>query len=247
MSKRRKKPLSIEKAEPAICGVDLRYQILGDLPFFEGLSKQSLEEVNRYFREHGYSAGETIYFSGDPAARLFVVAMGRVKLMQHTLQGQDVALELLTSGDFFGALSQLGEETFPDTAYAITDCCVLAIPADSFQRILEDHPSVGPIALRVMAKRLQKAHEIIRQLSALPVDQRVASTLVRLADKFGQPDEVGFLIQLPLSRQDLAQMTGSTPETVSRVLSEFKREGLIRTGREWVALLDQDALTRLFT
>jgi CRP-like cAMP-binding protein len=98
-----------------------------------------------------------------------------------------------------------------------------------------------------MAKRLQKAHEIIRQLSALPVDQRVASTLVRLADKFGQPDEVGFLIQLPLSRQDLAQMTGSTPETVSRVLSEFKREGLIRTGREWVALLDQDALTRLFT
>ena len=85
--------------------------------------------------------------AGDPAARLYVVAIGKVKLLQHTLSGQDVLLDILTPGEFFGSLSVLGDETYPDTALAQTMACILAIAADDFQAILRRYPSVTVIAL----------------------------------------------------------------------------------------------------
>ncbi len=245
MTTRRRTPLETETIEPHMCSVDLRLQILSRVPFFAGLDSDALAAVNRLFRERGHEAGATIFCAGDKATHLYVVADGKVKIMRHTLSGQDVLLDILVRGEFFGSLSALGDERYPDTAQAQTMSCVLEITAKDFQTVLQRYPSAALSALNIVAARLKAAHETIRQLSAHPVESRLASTLLKLADKVGERRGGEVLIQMPLSRQDLAAMTGATTETVSRAMSQFRKDGLIHTGRQWVSIADSDALSAI--
>jgi CRP-like cAMP-binding protein len=242
MADRRKTPLEPEEIEPQMCSIDMRLEILHKVPFFVGLAHPSINQINALFREHGFQPGETIYFEGDPAERLYVVASGKVKLERHTLSGKNILLDLLTPGEFFGSLSALGDEIYPDTAQAQTAVCVLGIGAENFRKILDAYPPVALKVLDVTASRLKEAHERIRQLSAHSVEHRIAYTLLKLAEKFGKQQEVGLLIQVPLSRDDLAEMTGTTTETASRVMSQFQKDGLIASGRQWVAITDFEGL-----
>ena len=107
-----------------------------------------------------------------------------------------------------------------------------------FQVILLRYPQVANAALEIVAARLASMHELVEQLSAHPAEQRIASTLLALAGKLGEKRGNAILIQMPLSRQDVAEMIGITPETASRILMQFRRSGLIRSGRRWVAILD---------
>ncbi len=228
-----------------MCTVDLRLQILGGLPFFAGLSAQELQEINKLFREQGYAPGQPVYFAGDQATRMFVVAAGKVKLIRHTLSGKDVLLDILTMGEFFGSLSTLPDDEYPDTAVAQTEVCALTIGKEDFRTILGHYPRVTVKVLDITAERLQAAHEMMRQLSAYSAERRIAHTLLKLGDKLGQAQDVGLLIQVPLSRDDLAEMTGTTPETASRVISQFQKDGLIQTGRQWVAITGREELEAL--
>ena len=243
MSERRTTPLTTETAEPHLCSVATRLQVLRQVPFFASLKPDELDQVNKLFREEGYASGEAIYFAGDPAHRLYVVASGKVKISRHTLGGQDVVLDLLAPGDFFGSLAILGDAVYPDTAQAQTGVCVLGIQAQEFQQILLQYPAVGLAVLQLTAERLQAAHETIRQLSAFPVERRIAAVLLKLSEKLGEPSDEGLLIQTPLARQDLADMAGTTLESASRVMSQFQKQGLIRSGRQWVAITDLSGLT----
>jgi CRP/FNR family transcriptional regulator, nitrogen oxide reductase regulator len=245
MKKARKTPLEIPATAPQLCTVDLRLRLLGGLPFFAQLRPDELSAVNQKFREDGYQAGEFIYHAGDPAAHLYVVAEGRVKLFQTAASGRSVLLDLLTAGDFFGSLSGLPPTAYPDTAQAHTAGCILRISADDFRQIIDLHPPVALAVLDTMAHRLHAANQRVFLLSSMPVEQRIAATLLRLADKLGQPDKTGLLIHTPLSREDLAEMTGSTPESASRVVSQFQKAGWIATGRQWISLRDLAALRGL--
>lgn len=245
MPRRRKSPVESEPIEAHMCSIDLRLELLQQVPFFAMLPAAAIKQINARFREQGFTEEQPIFHAGDPAARLYVVAAGKVKLMRHTLTGQDVLLEILAKGDFFGSLSVLGDETYPDSAIAQTTVCALGVDAEDFRAIMSQHPAVALAVLDITAARLRDAHEAIRQISAHSAEQRIAYTLLKLGEKLGEQQEVGLLIQMPLSREDLAGMVGSTPETASRVLSQFQKAGLIETGRQWVAILDQDRLQQL--
>lgn len=245
MTSRRRIPLEPEQIEPHMCTVAQRLNILQHVPFFANLAADDMAAINARFRERGYAAGDLIYVAGDEATRLYVVAVGKVKLMRHTLAGQDVVLDVLAPGEHFGAIAALGEPEHADTAQALTPCCILEIAAEDFQAIMRRYPTVALTALDRVAARLKAAHEQIRQLSAQPVESRIAATLLKLAEKLGEPHDGALLIQAPLSREDLAAMTGATVETVSRIMSRLRAEGIIRSGRQWVAIADADRLAAL--
>lgn len=245
MSERRKSPIELEPVEPHMCTVEVRLEILSRVPFFSGLKPHELEAVNAMFVERGYTAGEYLYHEGDPAERLYVVADGRVKLLRHGDGEKDVLLDLLVPGEYFGSLSFEEDDEYTDTALAHTPVCSLSIDRQRFRQILDRYPDVALRVLRILNRRLLDAQEAVRMLSALPVDRRIAHTLLKLAAKLGKQQAQGILIETPLSRDDLAQMTGATTETVSRVLSQFQKEGLIESGRQWVAIADRDRLEDL--
>lgn len=242
---RRKSPVNTISTEPQHCSIDLRLKILGRVPFFAGMDQESLEAVNRHFVEVGYQPGDRIYASGEPAERLFVVADGKVKLLQYALNGRSVLLEILTSGEFFGNLAMPGAAEYADTALAQTSACVLSIRAEGFREILDEHPELALKALAIMAERLQSAQQRVIQLIALPVEKRIVLTLLKMGEKLGRETDHGLLIDVPLSRDELAEMTGATPETVSRIMSQLQNRGMIESGRQWVAILDRVGLEKL--
>lgn len=228
-----------------MCDLELRLYILGRLPFFSGLPDSTIRDINALFTERGYAVGEIIYFEKSPASRLYVVADGYVKLMHHTLSGKDVMLDVLNQGEFFGSLTHTEDDTNSETAHAHTPVCTLSIEGGDFRQILSHHPPVAIKVMEIMAQRLREAHEMVRLLSVSSVEQRLAHVLLKLGDKLGETDDVGLLIQLPMGRGDLAELTGTTTETASRVMSQFQKEGLIRTGRRWVAITDEPGLAAL--
>lgn len=211
-------------------------------PFFAMLPEADIGRVGSFFREKGFTEGETIFIAGEPATRLYVVAAGKVKLVRTTAGGKSIVLGIMAPGDFVGGLAALGDAAYPDAAVAHTDCCLLAVAPGDFQQILKLYPPVATAALEVVAARLRSMHELVEQLSAYTVEQRIASTLLGLAAKMGEKRGNAVLIQTPLSRQDLAEMTGTAPETVSRVMARLRQSGLVRTGRRWVAILDPPRL-----
>ena len=245
MTGRRKSPLEIDVTEAHMCSVNLRLHILSQVPFFAGLSQADLERVNSLFHEQGYAPHETIYFSGDAVKHMFVVADGRVRLMRHSPSGKDVLLDILTPGEFFGSFSAQGDEVYHETAQAHTQTCVLGISVNDFRAILEKHPQVVLRVLDITSARLRAANVRVHQLSALTAEGRIANLLLVLSGKFGKADDVGLLIQTPLARDDVAAMTGTTSDTASRVMSQFQKDGLIRTGRQWVAVIDQTTLEEI--
>ena len=220
--------------------------MLHRVPFFRPLSHAEITDVNRSFRARSVQPGEVIYAAGAPAEHhLFVIAIGKVKLVRHTLGGQDVLLDILSGGDLFGSLAVLGDAHYPDTAQAQTACCVLAVSASDFRAILHNHPVAAIGALEFVAARLQEAHESVSRLSSATAEARIAAILIKLAQKLGHEQDGAVLIQMPLSRQDIAEMTGTTVETASRVMSQFRKDGLIDSGRQWVSLTNPDALAQI--
>jgi CRP-like cAMP-binding protein len=245
MRKRNGSPLKSENVQPHLCSVERRLEILGRTPFFAGLAGEELASINRYFHEVAYAAGEAIFYAGDAADYLYVVAAGKVKLTRHNLSGQDVLLEILAAGDFFGTLTLLGDARYPDTAEALTQACVLRVDAQKFQSILLQYPVVAVLVVQEMAARLHRAQETIRQLSAFPVERRIASILLALGNKVGEASDQGLLLQVPFTRQELADMAGATVETASRVISKMEQGGLVHSGREWIAIADPTGLAAL--
>ncbi len=227
------------------CSVDEQRRLLGLSPFFASLTHAEIEKVQREIVQTHYNPGDPIQFAGDSAERLSIVAMGTVKLVRPTLDGTDVLLDMIGPGQGFGSLMELGDATYREDVTAQTSACILHINAQTFASLMEQFPAIALATLRFVSSKLVDARNTIEQLSAYPVEQRLAATLVRLADRIGTQREADVLIQIPLSRQDLADMTGSKVETVSRVMSDFRRAGWIESGRKWIAVVDSAALARV--
>lgn len=231
---------------PHACSSIDRLNILSRVPFFAGLSAAELREVNARTRATCHPDGEAIYRVGESGSCLFVLAAGAVKLVRPSGSGQSVLLEVITPGGSFGALGSSVATSYRETARSLGDCCVLGLAGADSRLILRQHPSVALAALDDLAHRLEKSHQVIRRLSADTVEQRVAATLLGLDEKLRQYElsEAGHP-RIPLSRGELASMAGTTAESVSRVMSEWRARKIILSGRRWTTIKDYDALTEM--
>lgn len=235
---RRSSPLRDISGELAHCSTERRFELLGQTTFFAHLSEVDLEQVNSRFREVHYQAGEFIHQPGAPALDMFVIAAGQVKLLQYAPDGREILFGLASAGDLVGALAAIGNTTHQEGAQAHSDCCLLRIDSSEFQRLLERLPGLALRVLEFAGVRLEEAREAISGLSSATAEQRIARTLLRLAERHGEESAEGLLLQLPLPQQDLAALTGTTIETVSRSLSQWRRQGVITSGRRWIAITD---------
>lgn len=242
-SARRRTPLRSTCARPHRCPAPVRMRVLSQVPLFAGLSHEELVSIDEHMISLSWAQGDPLYIAGGPAEHLYVLATGWAKASKPAPGGQNVIVNLLAPGDLFGGLQALGQPTYPETVQAMSTTCALRIDAHAFRDVLKRHPQVALRVLDDTTAQLAQARTGLTQQSTATVAQRVATTLLRLADKFGQDRTVGgTLIQLPLSRADLASMTGSTPESVSRVMSQLRKDGIIDSGRRWTAVLDHDRL-----
>ena len=227
---------------PHQCPRPVRMHVLARAPYFVGLGEAELDVIDRRMRTMSVPAGGYLYHAGDRADALYVVAEGSVKVSQVTAGGTETVTDILVPGELFGAMGTLGEPYHLQSASALVGTCALRIGQEAFREVLATYPGVGLRVLDDVAARLARAHSDIGGTTDT-VPQRVATALLRLADKLGEDRGAeGVLLEVPLSRADLAGLARSTPESVSRVMSRWKKHGVIASGRRWTALLDRQRL-----
>lgn len=215
------------------------------IPLFAALDAAALAEVRAAAQMKRVTAGATFFREGDPASSFFVLDSGSVKLTQLTPEGHQVVLRLVGPGDAFGGVAAFGGGTYPITAEAVTEAAALEWLGGVMARLMERHPRLALNALQFVAARLHELEVRYRQLATEKVERRVARALLRLVQQAGRPIDAGVLIDLPLSRDDIAQMTGTTLYTVSRIVSSFEAAGLLDAGRQRVVIRNAQALSRI--
>ncbi|OGO10881.1 MAG: hypothetical protein A2Z66_11470 [Chloroflexi bacterium RBG_13_66_10] len=220
-------------------------QVLADAPIFSSLSDADLGAIAGSFRPRRFPRDAALLLEGDPAEVYYLLAEGQVKAIQTSAEGVEVILHLLGPGDLLGALPNLNEGTYPASAIALTEVVAYAVSPCDFEAILERHPSVAVYLLRFAASRLRASHARLRELATERVERRIARTLARLAGQIGQRTERGLILNAPLSRQDLAELTGTTLYSVSRTLKDWERRGILIAGRGQVTILNTHALVAI--
>jgi CRP/FNR family transcriptional regulator, nitrogen oxide reductase regulator len=189
-----------------------------------------------------YAKGETIFAEGDAAEAFITIAQGRAKVFKMTPAGKDVILEIFGTGDPLGALAVYESRPYPASAVALEDTLCLLIRKEDFYSLLEAHPSLVRSLLSGMTRRLVELTNRLAELSGGRVEPRFARLFLKLADQMGQPGPEGVLIPLPLARQELADLTGTTIETCIRIMSRWGKDGIVRTGKDGFVVLDRGAL-----
>jgi len=190
--------------------------------------------------------GSFFFFQGNPAEYLYILLTGRAKLCQIATDGQQVNLRTLNPNQLFGAVGAVDENaTYPACAQALEDSSAIAIRSADFRILLEKRPHLSFGMMKLMTGYIQEMQNRYRESVTEKVEQRIARVLLRLAGQSGKRVDEGVVIELSFSRQDLAEMAGTTLYTVSRSLSAWERQGLIATGRERITLTNPHAVMRL--
>ena len=215
---------------------------LRTLPLLEGVADPVAIGVAGAAVPRDLPAGTVLFAEGDPASSFFVVLSGSVKLVQLTEDGDAIVFRLLSSGDAFGTVSMLGADAYPVSAVAVTPVSVAQWAEVEMRRFLEQDARLSLNVLRSVSDRLQALRLQYRQLATEKVERRVARALLKLLQRTGTPVDEGVRLDLPLSREDLAQLTGTTVYTISRIVSRWEAAGVLRAGRQQLLIRQPDAL-----
>lgn len=229
-------PVTRSLGEPHQCSDDTRLRVLRDVRWFKDLSDEEIYEISKEITSHAWSPEEYIQIEGDEADALHVIAQGMAKVEKVSADGTTRIVDIAARGDLVGVLPQLGEKVYTDSVVTIYITCALKIDADRFQAIMLEYPSVALNVIDDLAEKLARSRHS-ETVGSQPVSKRLAGVLLTLMRKVGRRDSEGILIDVPLSRVDLAAMAGSTPESVSRTMSRWKAQGIIDSGRRWTRVL----------
>jgi len=212
-------------------------EVLKKVPLFASLPEQELAAFAELVRERSYPRGSVILFEDDQGDSLFLLADGQVKVVLIGEDGREVILSVLREGSFFGEMALLDDQPRSAHVIAMEDSSLLVLRREDFQARLRQSPEVAIALLRELAGRLRRADEKIGGLVLLDVNGRVADLLLRMADEEG-----GIHITRKITHHVIAQMIGSSRETVSRTMRDFVDKGWIQVGRKDIQLINRAAL-----
>lgn len=215
------------------------------LPLFAKMSDADLDRMLDQAAVRRVPLGEAVFEQGQKATAFFLLLHGRLKVMQVTPDGQQIIVRVVHPGDIFGFAKALQRDDYPGTPVAAAESLVLSWPNVLWEDLVEKNPHLVVNAMQTIGQRLQEAHVRIREMSTEAVERRVAHAVLRLVEKAGRPEGEGTRIDFPITRQDIAEMTGTTLHTVSRILSAWEARGLVEGGRQRLVVLDRDALAVL--
>ncbi len=219
--------------------------VLAAVPVFRGLDEAALDAALDVAKPRYMAKNATAFEQGDKAETFFVLVDGRLKVSQTTPAGQQVVIRYIGPGEFFGCVAVSGQAEYPGTATAVVDSVAIGWDAAASKALMERFPKFAMNALATMGTRVQEAHSRIREMSTEQVEQRVARAILRFAQQAGRKVEEGVRIEFPLSREDIAQVTGTTLHTVSRILSRWENDGLVESGRQRITIRQPHGLVTI--
>lgn len=214
---------------------------------FQHATDDDLKLILKNSLTRSIEEGGFFFMQGDDATYLYVLTSGQVKLMQSHPNGHQVNLRTISPWQMFGALgaTRSNGASYPATAQTMEDSTALAVPSLFLRSMLETRPYLSFDLMNLMTTYIQEMQARYRELATERVEQRVANALIRLAGQAGTNSAQGAGIDLFFSRQDVAEMTGTTLYTVSRLLSDWERRGILKTGRAKIRILNPHSLVQI--
>jgi CRP/FNR family transcriptional regulator len=217
--------------------------VLKATPVFRKLADADRATVARAASVRTYRKGETIFEQDSPSEAFYTIASGRVKIFKMLPTGKDIILEVFGAGDPLGAIAVYDDRPFPASAVALEDTTCVIIPRQAFFSLLEAHPSLVRGLMLGMTVRMVELTNRLAEMSGSRIEPRFARLFLKLASDMGQADRGGgTFIPLLLSRQELADMTGTTIETAIRIMSRWGKQDIVRTEKDGFILIDRAKL-----
>jgi CRP/FNR family transcriptional regulator len=217
-------------------------QTLAKVPIFSGLTESELGFLAPRTVSRHYSAGEIVFGEGEPCSGLYVVESGNVRIFKSSPNGREQVLSIDGPGSSIAELPVFDGGGYPASAIAVDDVILLFVSKQDFQALCLAHPQVPLKVLRVVGARLRRLVGIIEELSFTTVRHRLASYLLRLAQKFGKRTAEGVEVALPITNQELAAQIGTVRELVSRNLSRLQAEGMLKIDGRNIIISNMKAL-----
>lgn len=212
-------------------------QIIKNSSVFSSLNDDELNDLAGLAIERSLMPGEFVFWDEDAPEWFYIIAEGKIKVLKHASSGKEFIVAFFGPGEMFGEVAVFENRPYPASAQAVAETRVIGVKRDDIMSFLADRPAVALKIIGVLGQRLRDAQGRLRDFAGERVEQRLASVLLMLAAKLGPT--------LPFTRQEIADMAGTTTETAIRVMSVLKDRNIIRSTRGKVIILDEQKLRLL--
>jgi CRP-like cAMP-binding protein len=219
-------------------------EAIARVPFFERFTPADIANLEPYFQEFRFDRNQYLFLEGDSANKMFVIKAGRVKILKTSASGKEMVLEVMVPGQICGG-NALFAETHRNSAQAVEETVAYGLSHDSYDQLLIKYPQIARGIIKYLGAKLMDAHDVIISLVSSKVDSRIASVIVRLCENHGTHTKDGILINIRLTRRDIADIVGSTVETTIRTISKFQKKGLLTTVSGRLLIKNFDAFVKM--
>ncbi|SKA12906.1 Crp/Fnr family transcriptional regulator, partial [Selenihalanaerobacter shriftii] len=214
------------------------------IPFFSSLSYDELKQIDDLIIMRKYKKGMFVFLEDEPGEALFFIKSGQIKLSKMLETGEEQILQILKADDIFAEVVLFDQGPYPATAEVIEDAKIGMIKSEDVNKLIKRNPEISIKILDVMSKRLRQAQMKIRDLGLKDTRGRTASMLVKLAEEYGKETDKGIELELSLTRKEFSNLIGTSRETITRILSDFKDDNLVEVGRKQIIVLDLTGLKK---
>ena len=212
----------------------------------DNVTSETIEAIAGKSSVKAFPGKQIIYYQDEPNDKFYVIKKGKVKISKFTPEGKEITIEILGDGEAFGYISLLGNEISESTITTLSKSHLIVLRKYEFAQIIKHHPEIFKCLLLNACQRIRNAYQHIETISSSNAKQRVARILLELARQEGEYQGEYLIFKSRLTHQELANLAGTSRETVTRVLTFLKKTGYIKVNRSIVTILKEDEMEESF-
>ncbi len=210
--------------------------------FFSDLQEEELGKIAAITIERNYKKNMIVFMEGEPGDAFYYIKSGKVKIFRTYEDGKEHTVHILGEGDVFGEVTLFSDSSYPASASIYEDAVIGMIKNADMEKLVTENAELSLKLIKILARKLFFAQQKIRDLAFNDVFARTAAQMLKLAGDYGKQVEKGLLIDIELSRQEMADMVGTTRETISRAISRFKKEKSIAEEKDRIIIVNVQKL-----
>lgn len=218
-------------------------EILRNIPIFSHLSEEILKNIMQLQKTKKYKKGDIIFYEEDTGEAFFFVKAGKVKIYKTSSDGRDITLNILGEGSIFAEVTLFNDINYPATVEVLEDSSIGMILNRDIEKMILNNTTLALQIIRVLTKRLYRSQKTIKEMAFSDTYNRTARVLLDLCERHGKDTKTGVEINISITRQDIANMVGTSRETVSRIISKFKKEKILDTMAKKIIIIDKNKLS----
>jgi CRP/FNR family transcriptional regulator, cyclic AMP receptor protein len=220
-------------------------EFLKDVPLFSGLNQDQLADVANRFSFRIFAPGVTIFHQDMPGTMLYLIDNGNVRVFSIGKTGQELTISIIGPGEIFGELALLDRKPHSASVVTLTETSVWMLQARDFEDLLEKYPSLMREINLMLVSRIRNTTHLVEAMTFEDILGRLAFQLLRLMEKYGQPQDEGVFITIPLTQAELATLVGATREHVNKCIAIMRTQNLITTEEARITLINPAGLKRI--